>query len=133
VVTSDPPLAPVRPHICTDSPAALFREGKYSEAIPLARQLLEIREAQFGPNHPGVVYAINRLALAYQEQDRFRDAEPLYRRALAIRENVLGHDSPEVAGSLARLGRLYLLQDRNADAECCLHCAPALEVRHRLR
>src|SRR6516162_4349374 len=92
---------------------AFLQAGKYSEATPWARKLLDIREAQFGHNHPGVVYAINRLALAYEEQGRFRDAEPLYRRALAIRETVLGHDNPKVAESLAKLGRLYLLQDRN--------------------
>ena len=71
---------------------ALLRAGKYSEAIPFARQVLAIREKQLGRDHPDVVYAINRLARAYQDQGRFTDAEPLYRRALAIRENTLGPD-----------------------------------------
>src|SRR5215471_9983771 len=95
---------------------AFLRAGKYSEAIPLAQQVLAIREAKVGPGHIGVVYAINRLARAYEGQGRLRDAEPLYRRALAIRENVLGPNHPDVAESLAKLGRLYSLQGRNADA-----------------
>src|SRR6516165_6500516 len=97
--------------------AALQRAGKYSEAIPLAQQVLAIREKQLGADHPDVVKAINALAESYQDQGRFMDAEPLYRRALAIRENALGPDHPDVAESLSKLGRLYLVQGRNADAE----------------
>jgi CHAT domain-containing protein len=106
--------------------AALRRAGNYSEDIPLAQQVLGIREKQLGPDDPGIVYAINDLALAYEVQARFREAEPLYRRALAIRENVLGHDNPEVAESLAKLGRLYALQGHNADAESFLDRAKAI-------
>jgi CHAT domain-containing protein/tetratricopeptide (TPR) repeat protein len=99
---------------------ALLQAGKYSEAIPLARQVLAIREKQLGPDHPDVVYAIRRLATAYLQQGRLTDAEPLFRRALTIRENAFGPDDPDVAESLAELGRLYLLRDRNADAESVL-------------
>jgi tetratricopeptide (TPR) repeat protein len=79
------PVAARQGDAAREAVEAFLREGKYSEAISSARQLLEIREAQFGPGHPGVVYAINWLARAYEKQGRFRDAEPLYRRALAIR------------------------------------------------
>jgi hypothetical protein len=54
--------------------AALQQAGKPSEAIPLAQQVLTIREKQLGPDHPDVVNAINDLAEAYQDQGRFRDA-----------------------------------------------------------
>jgi CHAT domain-containing protein/tetratricopeptide (TPR) repeat protein len=106
--------------------AALRRAGKLLEDIPLAQQVLGIREKQLGPDDPGIVYALNGLALAYEKQSRFTDAEPLYRRALAIRENVLGHDNPEVAESLAKLGPLYALQRRDADAKSFLDRAKAI-------
>jgi tetratricopeptide (TPR) repeat protein len=106
--------------------AALRQAGKISEAIPLAQQVLAIREKQLGPDHPDIEKAIHDLAEAYQDQGRFMDAEPLYQRALAMRENALGPYHPDVAESLAKLGRLYYLRDRNADAESVLGRAQAI-------
>jgi tetratricopeptide (TPR) repeat protein len=106
---------------------ALLRAGNYSEASPLAQQVLAIREKQLGPDDPGVVYAINRLAGAYTGQGRYRDAEPLYRRALAIREKTLGPNDPRVAIALSPLGWvLNNLGDRDADAELVLGRAQAI-------
>ena len=42
---------------------ALHRAGRSSEAIPLAEEVLAIRQKQLGPDDPGIVYAINDLAL----------------------------------------------------------------------
>src|SRR6516165_3735847 len=42
--------------------AALQQAGKHSEAIPLAQQVLAIREKQLGPDHPDVEKAVNDLA-----------------------------------------------------------------------
>ena len=106
--------------------AALYEAGKYSEAIPLAQQVLAIRERQLGSDHPDVVKAINDLAVAYEGQGRYVDAEPLYQRALAIREDALGPYHLDVAESLAKLGRLYLLRGRIADAESVLGQARAI-------
>jgi tetratricopeptide (TPR) repeat protein len=106
--------------------AALQLAGKYSEAIPLAQQVLAVREKQLGPNHPDVEKAVNDLAQAYENQGHFTDAEPLYRRALAMRENALGPDHPDVAEPLTYLGHLYVLRDRLADAESVLGRAQAI-------
>ena len=79
------------------SAAALHRAGRISEAIPLAQQVLAIREKQLGPDHPDVEKAINDLAQAYHDQGRFMDAEPLFRRALAMQEKALGPEHPSTA------------------------------------
>ena len=43
----------------------LLRAGKYSEALPYARQVLEIAEKNYGPNHSNVAASLNNLALLY--------------------------------------------------------------------
>jgi tetratricopeptide (TPR) repeat protein len=68
----------------------LYRAGKFAEAVPLAQQVLAIREKAFGPDHPDVATALNNLAVLYENQGRYADAEPLYKRVLAIREKALG-------------------------------------------
>jgi tetratricopeptide (TPR) repeat protein len=95
----------------------LRKAGKYSEAIPLAQQVLAAREKALGPDHPGVATSLNSLAELLRLQARYADAEPLYHRSLAIRENALGRDHPNVAQSLNNLGLLYSSQGRRAQAE----------------
>jgi len=96
--------------------AALYQAGKYAEAIPLAQQLLAIREKALGPDHPDVATALNILGWLYDKDGRYADAEPLLERSLAIVE-ALGPDSPDVATALSYLAALYEDQSRDADAE----------------
>jgi CHAT domain-containing protein/Tfp pilus assembly protein PilF len=107
----------------------LYKAGKFSEAIPLARGALEIKEKALGPDHPDLAYWLNNLAELYREQGRYADAEPLHRRALAIKEKALGPDHPAVGLSLSNLALLYDNQGRYADAEP-LH-RRALEIREK--
>jgi tetratricopeptide (TPR) repeat protein len=95
----------------------LYRAGRYSEAIPLAEQVLAIREQALGPDHPDTAISLNNLALLYASQGRYGSAEPLYQRALAIREQALGPDHADTATSLNNLAALYRSQGRYAEAE----------------
>jgi tetratricopeptide (TPR) repeat protein len=72
----------------------LYKAGRYADAIPIAQQVLAIREMALGRDHPNVATALTWLALVYSSQGRHADAEPLYQRALAIREKALGGDHP---------------------------------------
>ena len=85
----------------------LYRAGRYAEAVPLAQQVLAIRENALGPDHPYVAKALNNLAGLYDNQGKYDEAEPLYKRALAIREKALGPDHPDAAQSLNNLAVLY--------------------------
>jgi Tetratricopeptide repeat len=42
---------------------ALYRAGKFAEAVPLAQRILAIREKVLGPGHPDVAVSLNNLAL----------------------------------------------------------------------
>jgi tetratricopeptide (TPR) repeat protein len=85
----------------------LYHAGKYQEAIPIARQLLEMTEKINGPEHPFTVGSLNNLAALYDSTGDYAKAEPLYRRALAIREKALGGEHPYTAASLNNLAVLY--------------------------
>ncbi len=67
---------------------------RLSEAEPLFRRALEIREKQLGPDHPDVAESLNCLAILFQAQGNYANAETLYRRALEIDEKKLGLEHP---------------------------------------
>ena len=95
----------------------LYQAGKYQEAIPVAQQLLEIRERALGPEHPYTATSLNSLAELYREMGEYAKAGPLYRRALAIREKVLGPEHPATGTSLNDLAELCRQMGDYAKAE----------------
>ena len=68
----------------------LHAAGRYSEAEPLYRKALAIREKVLGKAHPGYAQTLNNLAALLGATGLYGEAEPLYREALAIREKALG-------------------------------------------
>ena len=103
------------------------RQGRFREAIELARQLLEIRRQVQGEKHPDYARTLNNLAYLYSSQGDYAKAEPLYRQALAITKQVLGEKHPAYATSLNNLALLYKSQGDYTKAE---HLSlKALEIR----
>jgi CHAT domain-containing protein/Tfp pilus assembly protein PilF len=94
-----------------------YQQGRYTDAEPLFKQSLAIREKIFSPDDPAVANSLNNLAGLYSAQGRYADAEPLHIRSLAIREKAFGPDHPDVALSLNNLGELYRNEGRYDDAE----------------
>ena len=88
----------------------LYQQGRYGEAIPLAQEVLLLRETTLGENHPAVATSLNNLAGLYEEQGNYTAALPLYEQALSIRETALGEEHPTVATSLNNLATLYQVQ-----------------------
>jgi Flp pilus assembly protein TadD len=62
--------------------------GRPTEAEPLHRRALALRERVLGPDHPDVAQSISNLAVVLAALGRPAEAEPLHRRALALRERV---------------------------------------------
>ncbi|WP_242527160.1 tetratricopeptide repeat-containing protein [Ktedonosporobacter rubrisoli] len=75
----------------------------------LCKQMLALREEQFGAEDLGVASILHYLAERYSHDMRYAEKEPLYIRALAIREKLLG-DGPETTKSLSALAGLYARQ-----------------------
>ena len=95
----------------------LYQQGKYREAVPVAKEALKVAEQTFAPDHPNYTNSLNNLAELYRTQGQYAKAEPLHKRALAIWEKVLGPDHLYVALSLNNLGLLYYAQGQYAKAE----------------
>ena len=83
-----------------------YREGRYAEAIPLAREAVALREAALGPNHPDVGQSLNNLAQLLLAIGDLAGARPLAERVLQINEQALGATHPAVATSLDNLAAL---------------------------
>jgi CHAT domain-containing protein/tetratricopeptide (TPR) repeat protein len=105
----------------------LYDQGKFGDAIPLAKQVLAIRNEILGEKHPDYANSLNYLALLYDEMGDYARAEPLYRQALEIRKDVLGKTHPAYANSLNNLALLYSGMGDYARAEPLLR--QALEIR----
>ncbi|MGG6242411.1 tetratricopeptide repeat protein [Nodosilinea sp. AN01ver1] len=101
----------------TEEAFQLYQAGRYAEAIPLAQQALDLREAALGDSHPDVATSLYNLAALYHDQGNYNAAEPLYKRSLSIRETALGQTHPGVAQSLNNLARLYQDQGTYSTAE----------------
>lgn len=85
----------------------LFGEQKYDEALPLAQQVLKIREAHLAPDDELVAAAILNLGATYEMKGKYEEAEQLFERALALYEKKFGSDDATVAVMLDRLTVVY--------------------------
>jgi CHAT domain-containing protein/Tfp pilus assembly protein PilF len=94
----------------------LAKEGRYGDAISLARRLEG--EAERTSGRQSLLTATTLVVLGQVLQRReMVEAESVLRRALAIREKNLGPNHPDVAAVLAMLGQIELDQNRSNDAE----------------
>ncbi len=94
-----------------------YERALYSEAEPMYRRALEIREKSLGKDHPDVATSLNNLAELYRAQGKYAEAEPMYRRALEIFEKSIGENHPNVATVLENLAILLRQTNREAEAQ----------------
>lgn len=105
--------------------ATLREEGRSQEAIPLAKEALELAKETFGPDSTEYAGHLDILAGLHESVGQFPEAEPLYTLALAIREEALGLDHPETEASRDRLAALA---ERLAQTEEALASAEEVSV-----
>jgi len=102
-------------------------QGRWAEAEALLQRALEIEEAVFGLDHPGLAISLTTFGSLCRDLGRHAEAESHLRRALALEERALGPDDPRLAWSLEALGRVCQQQQRYAQAEALY--VRALELR----
>lgn len=76
---------------------ALFKAGKYEQAIPFWRKSLELSEKEFGPSSPTTAAVLDALAQTYHRQGLYTEAAPLYQRSLDMFKKAYGPDNRHVA------------------------------------
>ena len=104
--------------------------GKYKAAEPHLARALELRQGQFGREHPDTLASMNNLGLLYHCQARYNEEEQLYVKALEIGRRVWGEEHPNTLRSMRLLGTLYSRQGRYNEAEPLL--VKELEVSQRV-
>ena len=108
----------------------LHDEGDYQEAMPLAREALEIREKVLGPDHPEVATSLRLLGFLFMSTKDWAGATPFYGRALAIQEKALGQEDANTLQSIEDLGYLrYRTGDLQGARQCCER---ALAIREKM-
>ena len=106
----------------------LFGRAKYSEALPLAKRVLQMREREFGSEDPRVRTAVMNVAEIYLAMGKHLDAEPLYERLVKSYEKTSPGD-PELATILDRLALVHYAQRNTGKAEEFYRAS--LEVREK--
>ncbi|MEW6264879.1 MAG: tetratricopeptide repeat protein [Thermodesulfobacteriota bacterium] len=107
----------------------LYQQGRYAEAVPLAKEALAIREKLLGPEHPDTATSVNNLGLLYMVLGNYPQAEPLLKRSLAVREKVLGPEHRDTSQSVNNLAGFYDILGDYARAEPLLQRALAIREK----
>lgn len=93
-----------------DEVLKLFGEGKFDEALPMAKRALKISEKEFGSDHRIVADVRANLAEVYIGKRDYDEAESHYKRTLAIYEKTFGADHLFVGKTLDRLAFLRFVK-----------------------
>ncbi|HEX5602819.1 MAG TPA: TonB family protein, partial [Pyrinomonadaceae bacterium] len=98
----------------TKSVVKLFKEGKFDEALPLAKRALEIRERLLPPNDQRVSLSLGYLGDVYLAKRDYSSARKAFERLLLLQEERLG---PTDVNLTFTLDRLALLSFRDGKPE----------------
>jgi CHAT domain-containing protein/tetratricopeptide (TPR) repeat protein len=110
--------------------AVLQAQGKYADAEPLFRDVIDMSKRMFKGDNANVAACVNNLAFVLFARGKYTDAEALFRDALDMRKRLFKDDHPNVLQSLNNLGVVLQAQGKYADAEPLLR--DALEMHKHL-
>ncbi|HEX3666414.1 MAG TPA: tetratricopeptide repeat protein [Rhizomicrobium sp.] len=102
---------------------------RFAEAIPMARQALELTEATYGPNHLSTLDRKFRLAEALSEAGRPGEAIALQKQVRAALLAVSGKENEATARAANQLAKEYVDAGRYAEALPLLRLALDYHVR----
>jgi tetratricopeptide (TPR) repeat protein len=95
----------------------LQREGRYSEAEPLLRSVLDTDIRIHSPDNYNVGYARANLGMLLQDEGDLAGAESEFRRALGIYDKTLPVKHPWRAALLMQFARLLVDRDELEEAQ----------------
>ena len=88
----------------------LHREGRNTEALPLAKWSLSVREKWFGPNSMQVAQSMYTVAAIDLKLNEVDEAEDLFSRILTSCRTHLGANAFETADSMEDLAAVYMIK-----------------------
>lgn len=108
---------------------ALYKEGKYEEAVKLQKQALVIWEKELGKEHKLIVTGSTNLAEMYRALRRYDEAADAYQRGLKIEEKRLGPEHPDFVPLLIKLGWMRHGLGQAGEAEALFKRAVAVREK----
>ena len=97
---------------------ALYRQGRYDDALVSAKEALRLADLMIGSEHTRkTATSLSGLALIYEARGDYGAAEPLAMRCLTITEDALGADHLQTAVALSNMARVYYFEGKLAEAE----------------
>jgi CHAT domain-containing protein/Tfp pilus assembly protein PilF len=105
------------------------RDGRYTEAVPKAREALALRQRILGSNDLDVADSLNTLGVVLQHTGEHDEARRALEQALAVQEDRLGPDHPTVASTLNNLAATVRLAGDQASARGMYERALAIRER----
>lgn len=111
------------------SVVSLANAGKYDEALPIAKRVVQIRERILGKDDDWVVSSVINLAELQILRGQYVEALGLFERALHSYERSAGVDNVKLGDVLDRLAVVYHSQGRTADTERVFRRALAIREK----
>ncbi len=108
----------------------LYREGKYEEALPVAKRVIELREKALGGEDLRVAFALANLGNIYARKGEPKEAEPLFKRALAMAEKFGAAETEFSADLHTQLGLMRVNSGKYREAEPLLR--RVLEIKEKV-
>ncbi|MBI4622093.1 MAG: tetratricopeptide repeat protein [Verrucomicrobia bacterium] len=109
----------------TNLAAAYRAAGRWSDALPLAREVVDRQKVRRGGEDSITLSSMALLAGIHEGSKDWSQAEPLHRERLAAVRKKNAPDTPAVAVVEFALGRNLLAQQKFAEAESLLRAALA--------
>jgi tetratricopeptide (TPR) repeat protein len=97
--------------------SCLQNDGRYGVAEIIFRNVLEMREGAYGPEHPDTLTSVSQLGSVLADQGKYEEAEAIQQRALQGCEKVRGPEHPDTLTSVSRLGSVLERQGKYEEAE----------------
>jgi CHAT domain-containing protein len=105
------------------------KQGRFHEAEPLWRKVLDFRQGVFGEDSPEAALCYNNLAVCLDQMGKHSEAEGLYYRELVIKRRIYGEDHPETATCCFNIADNLDTKGRHAEAEPLFKQALAIRSR----
>lgn len=90
-----------------DQVTRLYEGQKFTEAVPIAEQALQLAEQSFPADSQNIANSQQFVALVYREVGKFQEAESLLKKAIPVYEKWRGPNSPKVAELVNDVEKTY--------------------------
>src|SRR5271165_5125741 len=103
------------------NPAIVYAEqGKFGQAEPLFRQVVDIQRRGSGPEHPDTLESMSNLAGFRRDTGKYAQAEALCSETLEIRRRVLGPEDRSTLLSMYWQADAYLCAGQMVSSRCAM-------------